>query len=360
MFAQANQLIVDLNRDYDRGLDRSQNVRLDRNERTEPFNDKIFKDVVSLISSEDLVAYPDQHPLYNTLSKFLNVDTGNILLTPGSDAGLKYIFETFVREGDAVGYLWPTYAMIDVYASMYGAQKVIFNHDPNLNLDLQDIKSHIVNRTIKLLILANPNQPTGTVIEESVMDELVYLAEKNGIKLVLDQAYIDFSNSSDRTEEVKATRNLIIMRTFSKGYGLAGLRIGYLLSARDNIDVLYKVKSCHDINIMALKTAQYMTEHQDILGDYVQEIKSSKLLLEEFCTENNIGFTNSETNFIHIKGNLDMPFIKKRMADFGYLLRFNGDGLPAVLEDSIRITLGPTPQIKEFLNRLKTVMEEQN
>ena len=349
---QAKKLIEELNRMNDIGQDRSKNIRLDKNERTEPFEDQIFDEVLSKFSSYDFVSYPDQNPLYKSLSNFLDVQSENILLTPGSDAGIKFIFETFISENDCVGYLWPTYAMIDVYAKMFGAERRLFNFDKNLELDLDEIFLSVKNKEVKALIIANPNQPSGTIIGDSKIDYLIELAEDNDVLIVLDQAYIEFSSAKRRNEEIKTKKNLIITRTFSKGYGIAGLRIGYLMSSQANIGRLYKVKSLSDINTFALKTAQYMIENQNVVNDYIKEVNLSKTMIKAFCENKGLTYIDSETNFIHIKENLDMNTFKQKMSGLGYLLRFNGEGLPAALEDSIRITVGPRKQMKKFLEIL--------
>ena len=116
--------IEKLNRMKDYGSDRSAFIRLDKNERTIPYPKEIYEGMLSTLTNESIPMYPDQSSLYTKLSEFLNIDIDNLLLTPGSDSAIKSIYETYVSAGDKVIYLWPTYAMIDVYADMFEVEKV--------------------------------------------------------------------------------------------------------------------------------------------------------------------------------------------------------------------------------------------
>ena len=116
--------IANLNRMKDFGSDRSYFIRLDKNERTIPYPEEIYQGMLKTLSNNSISMYPDQTPLYLRLSEFLSIDQEYILLTSGSDAAIKSIYETYVDPGDKVVYLWPTYAMIDVYAEMFEAEKI--------------------------------------------------------------------------------------------------------------------------------------------------------------------------------------------------------------------------------------------
>ena len=161
-----------LDRFKDFGYDRSTFVRLDKNERTVPFTQEIYQGMLATLSNKFLPMYPDQRPLYEKLSKFFSIDKENLLLTSGSDSAIKSIYETYVENGDKVIYLWPTYAMIDVYADMFMAEKVKIEYSSQLELNFESLLKKI-DGNAKVVFVANPNNPTGTWVNQSALVALL-------------------------------------------------------------------------------------------------------------------------------------------------------------------------------------------
>ena len=125
---KVNRRVLLAKRIDSKGEDRSNFVRMDRNEKIDPFDKSIYKKIFKKISGHYLLMYPDQKPLYNKLSNFLKIKKEKILLTSGSDSAIKFIFETYIRQKDKVAYFWPTYAMIDFYAKLYGCKSYKINY----------------------------------------------------------------------------------------------------------------------------------------------------------------------------------------------------------------------------------------
>ena len=117
-----NRNILLAKRIDNKGEDRAEFIRMDRNEKIDPFNKSIYTKIFKKIDGHYLLMYPDQKPLYKKLSKFLRIKKEKILLTSGSDSAIKFIFETYAKKKDKVAYFWPTYAMIDFYARLYGCK----------------------------------------------------------------------------------------------------------------------------------------------------------------------------------------------------------------------------------------------
>ena len=139
--------IENLERMKDFGTDRSEFIRLDKNERTIPFPAKVYKSMLETIKDSHVPMYPDQTNLYTKLSKFLSIDNQNILLTSGSDAAIKAIFETYIDKGNKIIYLWPTYAMINVYAEMFEANKLKIGYTSDLELEFDSLINKIDCKT---------------------------------------------------------------------------------------------------------------------------------------------------------------------------------------------------------------------
>ena len=349
--------IEKLNRMKDYGTDRSSFIRLDKNERTVPYPIEVYEEMLSILKNESIPMYPDQSSLYRKLSSFLNVDIDNLLLTPGSDSAIKSIYETYVSSGDKVVYLWPTYAMIDVYADMFEAEKVKIGYSPELELDFEKLLGEI-NSECKAVFVANPNQPTGTLLKKEEIEELINKTKKTDTLLVFDEAYQQFSNQESCKKYVNDFSHIIVVQTFSKAFGLASARLGYIITQKININWLYKVKPYADINLFALKLGEYLLDNYWVVEKYVEDVNASKDLLESEMKTQGVVTIKGFANFAHLKfpAKYDLDLIANQMKDKGYLIRTTGSGMPAVLEGCIRVTVGPPKQMTRFISDFKNTI----
>ena len=234
--------------------------------------------------NENLIPmYPDQKILYAKLSKFLSINKRNILLTSGSDAAIKSVYETYVNPGDKVIYLWPTYAMIDVYADMFEAEKIKIGFSPSLELEFDSLINRI-DTNIKVVFIANPNKPTGTIISDDQIKQLIEKTERTNTLLVFDEAYQPFSGKESIIKYVNKYSHVLVLQTFSKAFGLASVRLGYIVTHPINVKSLFKVKPYSDINLLALKFSEYLLENYWIVEDYINEINESKNLIKTELT----------------------------------------------------------------------------
>ena len=345
--------IINLHREKDYGTDRSPYIRFDKNERTISFPDDVFKGMMSKISNEAITMYPDQSLLYKKIAEFLSIDEDHILLTAGSDAAIKSIYETYIETGSKVVYLWPTYAMIDVYAKMFEANIAKIEYSSTLEIKFEKLLKEI-DKTTKAVFIANPNQPTGTILTDKQISQLIIKTKETDTLLIFDEAYVQFSNQESCIKYVEEFSHIVILQTFSKAFGLASARLGYIITNPINIQWLYKVKSYSDINLYALLFGEYLVENYSVVEEYVQGVKDSKDLLEVELSVYDINVIKGNSNFVHLKfpKNTDKEFIVKKMKQKGYLIRNTGEGLPAVLEGCIRVTVGMPHQMKKFVEVL--------
>lgn len=327
-------------------------VRMDKNEHTTPFPQAHFKKILYSISPDEIASYPELEPFYEKLSKWLKVDRNQLLLTSGSDTGIRAVFEVYVEKGDEVVIFPPTYEMYSVYCSMFGAVKkeVFYNDDFSFSLDKA---LDAINRRTKLVTIANPNH-TGTVLKMAELIQIVKAAGDSQAMVLIDEAYHHFYKGT-MLSCINKFGNLVIARTFSKAFGVAGLRIGYLISNKDVISLLYKVKLTHEITSVSAKFGEYLLDHLEIMKDYVRDVKEGVKYLSKEFRQLGLIVSNTEANFLYVK--LPQAVEPKEMV---YLLRernfhIKGPFLTMPIKGLVRITAGPVGQMRDFVSVFKQI-----
>ena len=278
-------------------LNRKKFIRLDRNERNFPFSKKVLKELKKTIGNYSLQAYPaDKKKLIVKLALSEKLNAKYIEIVPGADSALKYIFELFSFNKSSLSSIYPTYGMIDIYAKIYKSKlNKVQNNKKNF-----DFKSYFKPKT-KWIYIANPNQPDGKIILKENIIKILKKATQKKILVVVDEAYIQFSTQNTLTSLVKRFSNLVILKTFSKFPGLAGLRIGYIAANPKFIKVFNTVRPIFDISSLSISIAEYFVKNRNSENLYIQEIKRSKNYMINQCKKRKLNFINTETNFFYIK-----------------------------------------------------------
>lgn len=329
-------------------------MRLDKNERTVGFDDRIFKEMLSVIDQETIVSYPEPGVLYKKLAKWLGCGEDEVIVTNGSDGAIKSVFEAFVEPGDQVVTLNPTYAMYDVYCDLYGAHKVPVDFRKGLALSIEELLGKIIDG-VKLVAIANPNSPTGTVIKEEDLLLVIDKAHSKGALALIDEAYYGFYDKT-AVRHAKERQNVIVTRTFSKTAGLAGLRIGCAIGSSAIIKALYNVKPMYETSAIALKLAEYIMDHDQIVGAYIRSVAEGKGFLVAGLKEMGIDTYESFANFVVAR----LPGSSDRVANAlnGKGILIKGSYAHPSLQDTIRITVGPKRQMETFLAEFKRCLNE--
>ncbi len=327
-------------------------VRLDRNERTVSFPEEHLKKIWQSISPEEVVAYPELEPFYEKLSGWMNVDRNQVLLTSGSDTGIRAIYEVYLEQGDEVLVFPPTYAMYSVYCAMFGGviKEVFYGED--FSLPLESVLNAIGHKT-KLVVIANPNH-TGTALPESELLQILKVAKDNQALVIIDEAYYHFHEET-MLPYINEFDNLIIVRTFSKAFGVAALRIGYLISNKDKISQLYKAKLTHEITGISAKFGKYLLEHLEIMNNYVQGVKEGIKYLSKELEELGVITFQTCTNFLFAK--LPVEVDREQMVKLLKEKKFyiSGPFSTAPIKGLIRITAGPAEQMRDFISAFKSI-----
>jgi len=335
--------------------DREDYIRLDFNENTVGCSPKVINELKK-VQKSSLNIYPEYSQFRKELAKFAEVDAKEILATNATDEAIKTVIETFVEKNDEVIIPVPTFAMFKFYSQLGEAKINEVKYDDDLSFPTSKVLDSINEKT-KLVIIANPNSPTGTVIKNKELVGIIEECNKNNSLVLVDEAYFQFYGKS-AISFINKYDNLILTRTFSKIYGLAGLRLGFLVSNKENIKNMQKVLSPYSVNSLAVLCGKVAIKDKKFISNYVNQIKSSKKLLYKILDEFEIEYIKSEANFVLVNFKKLAQFYCKRLKEQGILVR-NRSSDP-MLKGYVRITLGNKPQTEKLIEGLRNIVKELN
>jgi histidinol-phosphate aminotransferase len=301
--------------------------------------------------------YPesDANLLRNVLSKKFNIDSDRIICGAGSDQIFDFICKIFLETGDEVVVTEFGFIMHRIYASLHGA-KVLLAKEKNYKASVDSILEKVTTKT-KIVFIANPNNPTGTFLSK---DEMLKLREKlrNDILLVVDDAYFEFMNNKDFSSGLdlfKDKANVLITRTFSKIYGLAGLRLGWGYSSKEIIDAMYQIKPPFNVNRAALTSSIEAIRDNEWIKKAIEYNTLWAKKIFSILEENKI-IANKPTanfflmNFDKTKINADEAF--EKLAKERLILRkmeqYN-------ITNSLRLTIGNEKANEHFIKTIKKI-----
>ncbi len=292
---------------------------------------------------------PLQPQLRQIIAGFRGVKTENIFVGNGSDEAIDLLYRIFCRPGnDNVLTTPPTYGMYRVSADIHniGVKEILL--DENFQPQVDKILS-TADEYSKILFLCSPNNPTGNVFDHSKVNRLI--EEFPGI-VVVDEAYIDFSEHESYAAKVAEYPNLVVMQTMSKSFGLAGIRLGMAFAHKNIIDYLMKVKAPYNINTLTSQAAIEAFDHLDTITERIEAIKAERLRLRhELATLPAVQHIyESEANFLLVK--IDgAKSIYQELADQDIIVRYRGN--EPGCDQCLRITVGTEAENDQLLNALK-------
>lgn len=327
-------------------LDRKQYLRLDLNENTQAPPECVNIALRNLVDDKHLQMYPDYSSFLPKLCEYVNVEPENLIITNGSDQAIEIILRAYLAQGDAMLIAQPEFPIFSQVAKVIGAevQGVPYNSDMSFPFE-QFLKA--VQSNTKLIILINPNNPTGTAL---TLDQIeTVLAENSNLPVVVDEAYFEFTGVTSRNL-LERYNNLIIIRTFSKAFAMAGLRLGYMFAHSDIISQFYKIRAPFDVNSCAIVAAEAQLENPSEWKKYVNEVMNeSKPLLEKFFNEHKIDYYPGAANFMLVRP-------KNRDASVNYLKQQGILVRPMIapgIEDTFRVTIGTVKDTERFISEMQ-------
>jgi len=348
--------IKDLIRVRDMSEKRQGMFRMDRNERTLAFSDEIVSKIRESVTSEIFTNYPEIAPLYDKMAQYLGIRTENLIFHTGSDLVIKSIYETYVSRGDKVLIQKPAYAMYSVYAEMFQAESIVQQYDVNWRFDLEEYQEKLVSEKPKLAVLENPNGSIGNCYSHQQVESFVKTAARTNTLAIIDEAYIDFCGGSV-IDLIDKYNNLIVVRTMSKAWGMAGLRVGYAVSNKDVINDLFQVKPMHQLSSFSIMVAKTLLDHDIVVKKYVEEMDRVRKYVTDVFSCKNIATTDSKIHFVtaELGKVMNVDYFRDFLMEKRYMIR-RPFGMQQ-FSNWVRIGLLPMEQMKEFMKLLDDFLE---
>lgn len=243
--------------------------------------------------------YPEAESasLAEALSRYTSVPADRILVTHGSDSAIEYLGVAFAKPGDRCLIVQPTYDNFRSSIEQHGATSVYFAYDGSVPFPVEDFCRRITLETPRLVYLNNPNNPIGYALELPELERIISHCAGSRVIVVVDEAYFEFCGVT-AAELTGRYPNVLVLRTFSKAFGLAGLRLGYVIASPELARVLRRVVNPKNVTMFAKAGALAALENMSAMQAYVAEVAESRRCLAEFFRTHGIESVPSRANFI--------------------------------------------------------------
>ena len=324
-------------------------IKLNTNENPFPPFAGVLKAINSNLN-EGLRRYPDAKAM--TLRKIFaeqnEIKPENVFAGNGSDEIFTLLFRGFIETTGIAAFTYPSYSLYDTLAQGNGIKYEKINLDSDLKLDL----NRFLEKKYSMVIISNPNNPTGTFWEKEKIEK--FIKQYKGL-LVVDEAYIDFYGGSS-IDLIKEFDNIIITRSFSKSYSLAGLRVGLAIACEDIISGLFKLKDSYNVDTLALAGAAAALLDTKSFNYNLTMLRNNKEYMEDMLSSMGFESAPSNANFIFTR-HRDIPakVLYTKLKEHKILVRhFSGP----IQSDYVRISIGTMMDIKQICAAIKSILEE--
>ena len=329
--------------------DVSSGLFLDRNERSVSHDSKLIEALLDHLRGVNFGLYPELEPFYQKLSAWLDISVNQIYVTEGVSGAIKSLVETLTIPGKHnIVFPYPTFALYPVYCEMFNVEPRIVGYTRSYELDYQSLIDSIDLDTA-IVFLPNPNMPIEGTLS---INEIVNLAEqcnKYETILAVDEVYYPFGGPTT-IDLINEYENIFVMRSFSKAFGLAGIRVGYILGSGQNIDYVSKTRTGYESNSISMAIASFFIDHYDVILDFVKEVKDGLRYLKRELEKLGIEYNGGETgNFIYVNlRDVELAnVIVQRLKDRQIYVR---GGWPEPFDAGFSVTGAPKKIMEEFFH----------
>ena len=343
-----NENIKNLVRIFDQN-ERKDYLRLDLNENPGGLPQDFIDSVLSEVTPQFLAQYPETRHFAEVLAEKLNTDIQHLCLVNGSAEGIRYIIQAFTSvQGRIVGVV-PSYFMFQVYSEMYGRKFVKVPYNDNLTMSIENIIAELTDET-QMLILLNPNNPMGNVYTAGEFEHIMQECRKKQITVLVDEAYHYFYPNTFMDYALNE-RRVLVTRTFSKLFSLAGCRLGYVVGHPEDISMVQKFCTPHNTNAFAMLFAEKVLETPGMVEGLISSFTDGKKFLIHNLNEHDYRHKGEAGNFIFIKPKTEAQTVVDRMKTEKRILI---KAYPNVgeLGNCLRVSIGGKQYMKQFVEAL--------
>jgi len=306
-------------------------------------------------AAKNVNRYPDGNCFYlrRALAKRLGVAEGELIFGNGSDEIILLALRAFAQAGDEVILAQPSFLMYEIAAKISGA-KPNFVPLKNFCYDLTAMKAAVNSKT-KMIFIGNPDNPAGTYVSQSQLEHFLKGLRKN-ILVFIDEAYFEFVHKPDYPDSIallKTHKNIIVIRTFSKMYGLAGLRVGYGIAHQEIVDILNRIREPFNVNSLAQAAALACLRDKDYYRQIARKIEKERQFLYQSFKKMGVEFTETVTNFLLVEVGQNGTEVARKLLSRGVIVRdmsFWG------LNNFIRVTIGTHQENQKFIHALRGIV----
>lgn len=325
-------------------------LRLDMNENPEGLPREFFDAVAAKITPEYIATYPEKDRLTGLLAEHNGTTCGNISITAGSDEAMRLIFQCFGEPGKKLLTVTPTFEMYDVYAKMFGMKHETVEYKEDFSVDVMDILRAVDGET-GIIIMLNPNSPIGSTYDEGAVRKVLERAASTGAIVVIDEAYHYFY-APTFMPLIKEYDNLLILRTFSKLFSMAGLRIGYVSGDARLIEFIEKAESTFNVNNIAILFAEEVIRNKELAAEMIETEREGRLWLTARLREAGYRTLALEGNYVLFFPKKDSEMVVRELKEKNVWVRDYGRG---ILKGWIRVSTGAKRCMERFWEALNQV-----
>lgn len=328
--------------------DSSITLRLDLNENTTGCSPRVLAKLKDM-DARTLGLYPCRDEGETLVADWLGLSPEEVLLTNGADEGIDILCRAYLEPDDEVVVVVPTFTMYMTFARLQDAKVVRVPSGEDFSFPTQRVIDSITPKT-RLIIICNPNNPTGTGVERSAILQVIQAAPHAAI--LLDEAYYHFYGQT-LMDQIGKLPNLFIARTFSKVYGLAGMRLGVMAGDKEQMSFLRRMASPFNVNMFAIECLAEALADTEHVNSYITQICASREWLRDQLEQLDIKCWPSHTNFLLCRFGQEKTAILSALRKRGVSLRDRPD-----CEGCVRITIGTQQEMERLMAELKQVLAD--
>lgn len=343
-----NGILENLVRIFDQN-ERKSYLRLDLNENPGGLPQEFIEETLKEITPQFVAQYPETKHFSEVLADFLGTDIAHICLVNGSAEGIRYIIQAFTSENGRVVGVVPSYFMFQVYSEMYGRNFIKVPYEEDLSMNVDRIIDELTDDT-QMLILLNPNNPMGNTYSEGEFEKIMKVCRQKEITVLVDEAYHYFYPKTFIKYALNE-RRVLVTRTFSKLFSMAGCRLGYVVGHPEDVKLVQKLCTPHNTNAFAMLFAEKIITNPSVLQGLIVNFSEGRKFLIDELDAHGYRHKGEAGNFLFIEPKTDAKVIVTRMKDEKNILIKSYENV-GEFGTCLRVSIGEKKYMEEFTKAL--------